>query len=504
MVKTKNIFIFWAFISLLLFSCDPDEITSPPGANKIENNCKDNAIQLQCKKPEHSNKQLVTYNDEPKFTEQWYLHNTNIKGLDINILPVWQKGYGTKPVSIGIMDQGIDTKHPDLTNSVLITGFGGYDRKLSHGTKVAGIIAARDNQQGIIGVAPKAKIYSFSITINNGGQFINHVSNSFKHKKHRDIAVYNASLGFSFNAVGLRYRLMPAEVKKAIDDVTQSGFGNKGSSIVFAAGNVFGMATNDGYLHHYSIINVNAIKSDGVIPEISYKFGHTNGVNLWIIAPAGSYTTTNGGGYVDDFGRTSSAAPLVSGAIALLRSEYPTLTWRDVKLILAESATKYDNNNKAQYRKTGVFYSNSSTVQKYGRTMGFGLLNVEQAFSLAKNWKLLPAMKVQTHSASSILLSNNRQYSTTFSLSNDIGFIESLTLELVFKEELNFGWDIVITSPDGKDSKLIFAYMAKKMVLLFNTFLGSTAVGNWKIQINSPKDVSNEDVESVSLTLRGH
>ena len=504
MVKIKNIFIFWAFISLLLFSCEPDEITSPPVENKIENNCKDNAIQLQYKKPENSNKQLVTYNDEPKFNEQWYLHNTNIKGLDINILPVWQKGYGTKPVSIGIIDRGIDTSHPDLTNSVLLAGFGGYDPKESHGTKVAGLIAARDNQQGIIGVAPNAKIYSFSITINDSGQFSNQIRNSFKHKKHCDIAVYNASLGFSFNAVALRYRLMPAEFKKAIDDVTQSGFGNKGSSIVFAAGNAFGIATNDGYLHHYSIINVNVIKSDGVIPETSNNLGHTNGVNLWITSPTGSYTTTNGGGYVNDFGQTSSAAPLVSGAIALLRSEYPTLTWRDVKLILAESATKYDNNNKAKYRKTGVFYSNSSTVQQYSWFMGFGLLNVEQAFSLAKNWKLLPAMKVETHSASSILLSNNREYSATFSLSSDIGFIESLTLELVFKEELNVGWNIVITSPDGKDSELFFAYMAKKMVLLFNTFLGSTAVGNWKIQINSPIDVSNEDVETVSLTLRGH
>ena len=504
MVKTKNIFIFWAFISLLLFSCDPDEINSPPIANKIENDCKDNGIQLQSLKNKSGNNQLVTYKDEPKFTEQWYLHNTNMKGLDINILPVWQKGYGTKPVSIGIIDQGIDTTHPDLTNSVLITGFGGYDRTLFHGTRVAGLIAARDNQQGIIGVAPKAKIYSFSVMISDDAQAVNHIGNSFKHKKHRDIAVYNASLGFAFGAAGLIYRLIPAEVKKAIDDVTQSGFGNKGSSIVFAAGNVLGMATNDGYLHHYSIISVNAIKSDGVIPGTSNKFGHTNGVNLWITAPTGSYTTTNGGGYVDDFAQTSSAAPLVSGAIALLRSEYPTLTWRDVKLILAESATKYDNNNKAQYRKSGCLYSQPQAQQSYSEVMGFGLLNVEQAFSLAQNWKLLPAMKVQTHSASSILLSNNKQYSATFSLSSDIGFIESLTLELVFKEEINYGWNIVITSPDGKDSELSFAYMTKKMVLLFNTFLGSTAVGNWKIQINSPTDVSNEDVESLSLTLRGH
>ena len=502
----KRLSFAWIIIlSVLWLACDPDEdISKPSSPNPIGKSCNLDTEQVADTNPQSTNKQPITFSNEPKFNEQWYLNGTNSNGIDIKVLPVWRKGLGDKAVSVGVIDTGVDTTHPDLRNHILLTGFGGYDKNQTHGTNVAGLIAARDNNMGMIGVAPKANICSFSVITNDDDQVMNYIVNSFQHKKHRDIAVYNASLGFSFSAVGIRYQLIPTEVKKAIDDVTKSGFDNKGSSIVFAAGNAYGMATNDGYLHHYPIISVNAIKKDGLIPGASNRFGHTNGVNLWITAPTGSYTTTNGGGYKEDFGQTSSAAPLVSGAIALLRSEFPTLTWRDVKLILAESATKYDESNKAKYKQTGVFYSNSSTAQTYSWFMGFGLLNVEQAFSLAKNWKLLPPMKEQSRSTTNIPLSNPRESTTTFSLNNAIGFIESLTLELEFKKDINYGWNVVITSPDNKEWKVSFAFMPKKIMLLFNTFLGNRAVGNWKIKLTRPEDGSNGDVESVSLTLRGH
>ena len=166
-----------------------------------------------------------------------------------------------------------------------------------------------------------------------------------------------------------------------MDRVSKHGFSGKGSNMVFAAGNTLTTARNDGYLNHHAVINVNAIQKDGTIPKTSNSYGHTMGLNLWLTAPIGDVTSNNRGGYTDDFDHTSSAAPLVTGAIGLLRSEFPTLTWRDVKLILAESASKYDHASKAQYLQSGVLYSNKAVAQKYSNVMGFGLLDVNQAFS---------------------------------------------------------------------------------------------------------------------------
>ncbi|MBW1939546.1 MAG: S8 family serine peptidase [Deltaproteobacteria bacterium] len=75
------------------------------------------------------------------------------------------KGYGVK---VAIIDTGIDDSHGDLANNYA----GGYDfangdddpdDDNSHGTHVAGIVAADDNSNGIIGVAPDAELFALKI-----------------------------------------------------------------------------------------------------------------------------------------------------------------------------------------------------------------------------------------------------------------------------------------------------------------------------------------------------
>ena len=498
-------FAWIIILSTLWLACDPDEGTeAPKSENNIAGACGNNATQLLANKNQVGDKQAITYSDEPKFSEQWYLHNTNIKGLDINIVPAWAKGYGNKPVAIAILDAGIDTSHPDLTNSVLVTGFGGYDAKIAHGTSVAGLIAARDNNMGMIGVVPKANIYSFSVTANQDRAHDTYIPNAFCHSLHREIAVYSASIGHSSSVTPYSYQPIDTNAKNAMDKVTRDGFNGKGSSIVFAAGNILTVVRNDGYLNHHAVIGVNPIRSDGLIPGIAKKFGHSKGLNLWIAAPTGSYTTNNGGGYTDDFDNTSSATPLVSGAIGLLRSEFPALTYRDVKLILAESATKYDKDNKANYQKSGVFYSNSSTEQRYSTLMGFGLLNVSQALTLAQNWKLLPPMKVDSYTANNINIGNSTEYTHSFNANNTIAFIESLTLDIILPKEDLDQWDLTINSPDGREYNISYYGKPTEMTLLFNNFLGSSAAGQWKLQISRPDDQFTKVINKLTWTFRGH
>ncbi len=59
---------------------------------------------------------------DPMYNDQWYLKNTGQKGgivgLDINIEPVWKKGYLGEGINVAILDDLIDLDHPDLKSSI--------------------------------------------------------------------------------------------------------------------------------------------------------------------------------------------------------------------------------------------------------------------------------------------------------------------------------------------------------------------------------------------------
>lgn len=86
---------------------------------------------------------------------------TNLAALQIQQAHRWSQGQG---VRVAVIDSGIDTHHPDLADRIAVDidatglprGSGGRDL---HGLAVAGVIAATaGNGQGIVGVAPAAKI----------------------------------------------------------------------------------------------------------------------------------------------------------------------------------------------------------------------------------------------------------------------------------------------------------------------------------------------------------
>lgn len=75
----------------------------------------------------------------------------------------WSLGFRGQGVKVGIFDTGIDINHPDLVvaGGVDLIGDGnGLDDCHSHGTHVAGIVAARNNGRYVVGVAPAAQLYA--------------------------------------------------------------------------------------------------------------------------------------------------------------------------------------------------------------------------------------------------------------------------------------------------------------------------------------------------------
>lgn len=54
---------------------------------------------------------------DPFYREQWYLHGGSQEGFDMNVIPAWRKGYSGKGIVVSILDDGIQTNHPDLAQN---------------------------------------------------------------------------------------------------------------------------------------------------------------------------------------------------------------------------------------------------------------------------------------------------------------------------------------------------------------------------------------------------
>ena len=305
--------------------------------------------------------------EDPLFGCQWHLVNDGglggTAGEDINLGSVWSTTMGAG-VNVAVVDSKMDPNHEDLIANVLLSSQHSYLPGAPvgyHGTAVAGLIAARDNQLGMRGVAPRASIYGYDLL--SDFSLLN-VADAMARGR-VTTSVSNNSWGNSFDAnVGRSSRLVDLAVESGLRD----GDGGRGVVYVFAAGNddqEGGWASLEEGKTHHGVTVVCAVDAFGERAVYSEQ-----GPNLWVCAPSGVLasktrpdiaTTSIYNGYQVDFSGTSAAAPMVSGVVALVRAAGPTLTWRDVKLILAETARKNDP-------------SDSGWVQAGRRLVGSGKL----------------------------------------------------------------------------------------------------------------------------------
>ena len=327
---------------------------------------------------------------------QWHLNNTgqfgSSPGHDINVEEVWESTKG-EGVNIAIVDDGLQYSHPDLTDNVITSrnhsyyGDDVYRENETHGTAVAGLIAARDNEIGVRGAAPRASIYAYDLL---AGRLSDAGIEDAMTRDRGVTAISSNSWGH--HDLG---RLFPnaATTDAALVRGVQEGFGGKGISYVFAAGNGALRTDNsnfDGYNNHYAVISACSVNIGGV------RSGYSEpGANLWVCAPsddssreyAGITTTTTRDRYTTNFGGTSAAAPIVSGVIALVRATNAELTWRDVKLILAASARQVDADDDG-WEEGALLYGDNPDMERYSfnHDYGFGLVDAGAAVALARDW----------------------------------------------------------------------------------------------------------------------
>ena len=556
------------FLMVVLLGCSAEDITIDVPTPEPD------------PKPKPKPREIFTIND-PLFKDQWHLHNTKYPDvplkdggttkIDINVLPVWNRGYYGKGIKIGVFDNAVDHTHPDLKDNLPPENLVSYfpadevlcDRSKggggSHGTAVAGLIAARNNDIDVVGVAPRATLYSYVVIRESQYEdrkpellSVDLILKMLQRPEATQIGVYNGSLS-DYTDSEMQYMTHPSEyaVLTEFDRLTNTGFNGLGTSFVFAAGNMgsfYGSSANNQYLNHYATIAVNSIIFDGSI-VVSKKGARRNrllmgeiGPNIWLVAPTAplfvnKLVTTDIAGICgkirgdagDIMSATSGAAPLVSGVVALLREARPQLTWRDVKLILAESAKKIATNlsRDTDWKATGKMYHNPSKIQYYQRVKGFGMVDAGAAFKMAKTWTLLPPMKTETFEQTTELKTPDRDtlYETSLSVTGSairyLEFVE-LQMEIDRSEDLSLSkWQLSLISPSGRvadiysdydneEEAMILQKGLTKLTFAANAFLGSWQInGNWKLRLRIKNAAASNTgtinaIKNWKLVLRGH
>jgi subtilisin family serine protease len=273
-------------------------------------------------------------------------------GLDmVNAPEAWARGYTGQGIVVAVVDTGVDYNHSDLDaniwrNSDEIAGNkldddgNGYVDDIrgwdfvdadndpmdtgTHGTHVAGTIAAENNGSGVTGVAYNASIMPVRVLAAEGDGSDPSIAAGIRYAANNGADVINLSLNDDYDDSN--------DIKTAIRYATE-----KGSVVVISTGNSYN--SKPGYPALYATqwgIAVGAVDRGKKIADFSNRAGTTRldyvvapGVNVYSTTPNNKYQYKDG---------TSMAAPYVAGVAALMLSAKNSLTPTQVENIVTATA----------------------------------------------------------------------------------------------------------------------------------------------------------------------
>ncbi|WP_299009261.1 S8 family serine peptidase [uncultured Shewanella sp.] len=502
-------------------------------------------------------------------------------GEDMNVSEAIANGHHGEGIVVAVVDDGLEIKHPNLQNNILTGGSYNFltdtndptpsDTSDSHGTAVGGIIAAEGwNNIGSRGVAPKASMIGFNLI--NSQDFNNFKLSLGKGALSEKAQIFNQSFG--------SVRPYPVETEQALNDiyqdVTVNSFNGKGSLFVKSAGNAFEDISvgeflftpetdtnNFGLPFHnanmspdnsnfYNLV-VSALNAEGTLSSYS-----SAGANVFVSAPGGEYgvskpailTTDLQGchtgfsakfanfgaaGVFDDgsyplnsacnytahMNGTSAAAPNVSGAIAVIWRANPDLTWRDIRHILASTATQVDasiqaktiqidpNGSNDEYIALPAWTTNAAGFH-FHDFYGFGRVNVSDAVAMATSYKTdlgqyqISGWKKSENINAAIPDGDINGVSDTINVVDD-WIVEGVQIQLTAKHGRLPDLAVELISPSGTRSVVMTPYNGyvyqgdltdpadhvdgfDNTLMLSNAFYGEPVQGDWTIKL---VDVNN-------------
>ncbi|HZN70526.1 MAG TPA: S8 family serine peptidase [Micromonosporaceae bacterium] len=235
-------------------------------------------------------------------------------------------------VVVAVVDSGVDAGHPDLAGSVLpgasFLGSRSQDGQTDpdgHGTKMAGVIAARGGgQNNALGIAPRAKILPVAIPAE--GNTAESIAEPVRWAVDHGAQVMNLSIGRPSGAP------LPAGEAEAIAYALASDV-----VVVVSAGNSATLPTGNALAKLPGVLSVSGTGRSGNLWTGSVQGTYVNisapGQDIVNVGARNIHTT----GYATGSG-TSEAAAIVSGVAALVRARYPRLDAANVVNRLVRSA----------------------------------------------------------------------------------------------------------------------------------------------------------------------
>jgi subtilisin family serine protease len=256
----------------------------------------------------------------PPYNDPYFGLQSGFNAIQAAAAQRWASGAG---VSVAIVDTGVDLEHPDLAGRVeLSANFVDQNRagfqSDRHGTAVAGLIAAvANNNVGIVGVAPAARLQIYKACEPLQRQTLEASCNSFTLALALSAAIESHAQVVNLSLGGPSDPLLTQLVQ----------YGQRQGAIFVGA------VPEDGTLSGFPV------GIDGVIAVDVSGHGHAStvlyapGRDIVTLAPAGHY----------DFGSGSSFATAhVTGAIALLLSRVPHLSAQRLRAVLAQTQHRTD------------------------------------------------------------------------------------------------------------------------------------------------------------------
>lgn len=333
--------------------------------------------------------------------QQWHIKNDGLNGVktgaDIGAKEAWvrSKGYGIK---VAVIDTGFDTLHPDIN---FIDGYDVVDHdansaapsrsRENHGTAVAGLIAAKDDDIGVVGVAPSAQIVPIRLIPDDGMVSVSDIIQAHRKAMELDVDIINNSWSSYDPNLSSEQQLELSELETELyRELYEEANEGKGILVIFASGNS-GSKDFRNSPEARSPYTLSVGATDSADRRSSFS---TYGSELDLVAPGGGdkgiYTTDrvdmrvkkgesykrvimgySKGDDTSDFKGTSASAPIVAGVAALVWSVNPKLKAQQVRQILVRTAEKL---------------SGYEFVYGKNNELGYGRVNAKAAVDLAINY----------------------------------------------------------------------------------------------------------------------
>ncbi|MGW1781052.1 type VII secretion-associated serine protease mycosin [Streptomyces sp. NPDC002143] len=254
----------------------------------------------------------------------------------------WETTKG-KGITVAVLDTGVEADHPDLAGNILtgkdMVGFGAKegDRAWAHhGTAMASIIAGHghgyDNAEGVLGIAPEAKILPVRVILEDDDPQRTKARNTRGNALAEGIR-WAADQGADVINLSLGDDSASAHPEPAEDEAVQYAL-KKGSVVVASAGNGGEKGDHISYPAAYpGVIAATAVDRYGARASFStrrwYATVSAPGEGVVIADPDHKYYQGWG---------TSAASAFVSGAVALVKAAHPGLTPAQIKKLLEDTA----------------------------------------------------------------------------------------------------------------------------------------------------------------------